>query len=604
MASPIRGITIQIEGDATPLTQALRSVDDASRSTTKELGQINRALRFDEGNSALLAQRFDVLQDAVRNTQGRLETLQSAQEDVNRAFASGEIDASQYRAFQREIETTQSRLRNFQEQAEATRVQVQGTIELTGLAKARQDLSQLADEARQAGSAIGAGLAAGAAAGTAALAGVAVAGQDVAQRLAALEASASTLGFDTASGQLNDLVVQAASYTGDIEGAIEAVSNLASTDLSQGQLGPTLELLTGAALQFRETLNLEGIADGFQETLAIGEGAGSFIEFLERSGVNLDDFNDALAAAKEQGTELDFVLGVLGGTNAQGVVDAFTQQNQALINSQKAQAELAIATSELSIALAPLTAALAGIITSLAEFASENQTLTTAIAIILPVLTALLGIFAAIGAALPVLTPIFGAVGAAIAGISAPVAIAVASIGAIIAIVGLVASNVEPLGELFSNIFGGIQRGLSSFIGAVRTAFSRFAEIITRPINSVIGIINKFIKALNKLKLPDFLGGGGINIPTIPAFARGTNYFRGGTALVGEEGPELVNLPGGSSVVNARNTQRSFSQEERPLQISIPIMLDGRQVASATALYTNREIYNISENNRRGGRTR
>ena len=36
---------------------------------------------------------------------------------------------------------------------------------------------------------------------------------------------------------------------------------------------------------------------------------------------------------------------------------------------------------------------------------------------------------------------------------------------------------------------------------------------------------------------------------SIPAFATGVNNFSGGTALVGELGPELVNLPRGSDVI-------------------------------------------------------
>jgi phage-related tail protein len=35
----------------------------------------------------------------------------------------------------------------------------------------------------------------------------------------------------------------------------------------------------------------------------------------------------------------------------------------------------------------------------------------------------------------------------------------------------------------------------------------------------------------------------------IPGFARGTNFAPGGMAIVGERGPELVNLPRGSQVV-------------------------------------------------------
>lgn len=38
-------------------------------------------------------------------------------------------------------------------------------------------------------------------------------------------------------------------------------------------------------------------------------------------------------------------------------------------------------------------------------------------------------------------------------------------------------------------------------------------------------------------------------LPSVPAFANGTNFAPGGMALVGERGPELVNLPRGSQVI-------------------------------------------------------
>ena len=41
---------------------------------------------------------------------------------------------------------------------------------------------------------------------------------------------------------------------------------------------------------------------------------------------------------------------------------------------------------------------------------------------------------------------------------------------------------------------------------------------------------------------------------TPPGFASGTSWYRGGLALVGEQGPELVRLPMGSSVLNASET--------------------------------------------------
>lgn len=43
-------------------------------------------------------------------------------------------------------------------------------------------------------------------------------------------------------------------------------------------------------------------------------------------------------------------------------------------------------------------------------------------------------------------------------------------------------------------------------------------------------------------------------IPYIPKYARGTNFHPGGPAIVGEEGPEIVNLPEGAQVIPNPNT--------------------------------------------------
>ena len=49
----------------------------------------------------------------------------------------------------------------------------------------------------------------------------------------------------------------------------------------------------------------------------------------------------------------------------------------------------------------------------------------------------------------------------------------------------------------------------------------------------------------------------------IAAQASGTNHAAGGTTLVGEHGPELVNLPQGSQVTQAYRTRQSESQSSR-----------------------------------------
>lgn len=64
-------------------------------------------------------------------------------------------------------------------------------------------------------------------------------------------------------------------------------------------------------------------------------------------------------------------------------------------------------------------------------------------------------------------------------------------------------------------------------------------------INTVINGINTVIRGANKVG--GLVGSGGMS--EIPHFADGVRNFGGGLAVVGEEGPELVNLPRGSSVI-------------------------------------------------------
>lgn len=53
MAGNIKGITIEIGGDTQPLQNALKGVNKQASEATKELRQIDKALKFDTGNVTL-----------------------------------------------------------------------------------------------------------------------------------------------------------------------------------------------------------------------------------------------------------------------------------------------------------------------------------------------------------------------------------------------------------------------------------------------------------------------------------------------------------------------------------------------------------------------
>ena len=114
MAGNIKGITIEIGGDTQPLQDALKGVNKQASEATKELRQIDKALKFDTGNVTLLSQKQEVLAKQVETTKEKLATLRQAQAQVEAQFKAGTIGADQYRAFQRELETTKNVLNSYE----------------------------------------------------------------------------------------------------------------------------------------------------------------------------------------------------------------------------------------------------------------------------------------------------------------------------------------------------------------------------------------------------------------------------------------------------------------------------------------------------------
>ena len=147
MAGTIKGITIEIGGDATKFDNAIKQADSKARSLTSELKQINSQLKFDPSNTVLLKQKFDVLSEQVENTKNKLKTLEDAQEQVERQFSDGEIDEGQYRAFQREVEKTRSQLQHYEGQLEQAEREMNGLESETDQTK--QATRELGDQSKR-----------------------------------------------------------------------------------------------------------------------------------------------------------------------------------------------------------------------------------------------------------------------------------------------------------------------------------------------------------------------------------------------------------------------------------------------------------------------
>ena len=116
MSSRIKGIVVEIGGDTQSLQNAIKDVEKRSNSLARELKDVERLLKMNPGNVELLAQKQQLLTDRIAATTEKLDTLKAAQAQVEAQFQSGEIGVEQYRAFQRELVTTEGSLNGLRNQ--------------------------------------------------------------------------------------------------------------------------------------------------------------------------------------------------------------------------------------------------------------------------------------------------------------------------------------------------------------------------------------------------------------------------------------------------------------------------------------------------------
>ncbi|UVY50048.1 MAG: minor tail protein [Bacteriophage sp.] len=110
----IKGITIEIGGDTTGLQKALSGANDKLKNTQAQLKDVNTLLKLDPSNTVLVAQKQELLKNAIADTASKLDTLEAAQKDVTAALEAGKIGQEEYMAFQREVEATKATLSRYQ----------------------------------------------------------------------------------------------------------------------------------------------------------------------------------------------------------------------------------------------------------------------------------------------------------------------------------------------------------------------------------------------------------------------------------------------------------------------------------------------------------
>lgn len=163
-----------------------------------------------------------------------------------------------------------------------------------------------------------------------------------------------------------------------------------------------------------------------------------------------------------------------------------------------------------------------------------------------------------------------------------------AIVAPVIGIPLLIIKHWQPISKFFVNLWNGIKKQTTSIWSSIVGSFKGFINLIIKGINFLIGSLNKI-----HFKVPSWVPGFGgkefgFNIPKIPMLAKGTEYFSGGPAIVGERGPELVYLPRGSKVVDNKKTEKLLSSKK---SINVTINVEKMEVRSEADLKKFAEMF-------------
>lgn len=117
----IKGITIEINGDTSKLTTALKNVDDEAKTVRRSLRDIQDSLKYDKSKGPeLAAQRQRELARAIENTKEKLEILKKGQAEMSEEFKKTNEGSRAYDNLTREIDKTERQLKSFEAQADKT----------------------------------------------------------------------------------------------------------------------------------------------------------------------------------------------------------------------------------------------------------------------------------------------------------------------------------------------------------------------------------------------------------------------------------------------------------------------------------------------------
>lgn len=166
---------------------------------------------------------------------------------------------------------------------------------------------------------------------------------------------------------MKEMLFSLAAFTGDFDGAKEAMSNLMQTGLTEEWMGTAADIFSYASLMFQDTLKLENLSESFQETVKTGKPTGAFGEFVERMGGSVEELEKVMGDAGTTEAKAIAALTYASPKGYKANLDKYNEKTKNIQAAAKAQMELADAWADVAETLEPLTTSITMLLTKVVE---------------------------------------------------------------------------------------------------------------------------------------------------------------------------------------------------------------------------------------------
>lgn len=358
----IQGLTIEIGGDTTELSKALKKPNLEVSDLNSKLSAINQSLKLDPTNVNILEQKFRILGQAVDKNEERLQILKNAQEQF---IKSGkDIDSAEYIELQKQIIQTTTRinkLKNSQDDVKKSLNDIGSSSsgvntvnnKLKKLDDSLEDVEKSSNTMTDAlkGAFIGSGIVEGIEAIISSLGNMVEESKETIKIMSSLGVSSKLSGYSI--NETKESYEQLYGVLGDNQTTATTLANLQALGLEQDKLNELIEGTIGSWAKYGDSIPIDGLAESINETVKTSKVTGTFADVLNWAGTSEDDFNAKLEKTKSSAQRANLILDEL---NKQGLTEAamgWRENAGYLVDLNVAQSKWEQATASISERIMP-----------------------------------------------------------------------------------------------------------------------------------------------------------------------------------------------------------------------------------------------------------